>query len=47
MCTMIQGMVTETKRNNTENANKHKNGLKMVMMKKKRQNIITVLQLGT
>lgn len=37
-------MVTETKRNNTEN--KHKNGRK-VMMKKKRQNIITVLQLGT
>lgn len=46
MCKMIQGMVTATKRNNTENANKHKNGQK-VMMKKKKQNIITVLQLGT
>lgn len=34
MCTMIQGVVTETKRNNTENANKHKNGQK-VMMKKR------------
>lgn len=34
MCKMIQGMVTETKRNNTENANNHKNGQK-VMMKKR------------
>lgn len=34
MCTMIQGVVTETKRNNNENANKHKNGQK-VMMKKR------------
>lgn len=31
---MIQGMVTETKGNNTENSNNHKDGQK-VMMKKR------------